>query len=81
SKALLLSSFSGTPWIASREVWSSDTLIKPMVFLLAPEVVRAKMHGTFHISMIGLFTVLLIFVLAQIFRRGSEMRAELAGTI
>ena len=25
--------------------------------------------------------VLLIFVLAQIFRRGSEMRAELAGTI
>lgn len=58
-----------------------DTLIKPMVFLLAPQVVRAKMHGTFHISMIGLFTVLLIFVLAQIFRRGSEMRAELAGTI
>jgi hypothetical protein len=28
-----------------------------------------------------LFAVLLIFVLAQIFRRGSEMRAELAGTI
>jgi hypothetical protein len=25
--------------------------------------------------------LLLIFVLAQIFRRGSEMRAELAGTI
>jgi hypothetical protein len=25
--------------------------------------------------------VLLIFVLAQIFRRGSDMRAELAGTI
>jgi Protein of unknown function (DUF2975) len=58
-----------------------ETLLKPMVFLLAPEAVRAKMHGTFHISMIGLFTVLLIFVLAQIFRRGSEMRAELAGTI
>ena len=58
-----------------------DTLIKPMVFLLAPDAVRAKMHGAFPIPMIGLFAVLLIFVLAQIFRRGSEMRAELAGTI
>jgi hypothetical protein len=58
-----------------------DTLIKPMVFLLAPAAVRAKMHGAFPIPMTGLFAVLLIFVLAQIFRRGSEMRAELAGTI
>jgi hypothetical protein len=49
--------------------------------LIAPTAVRAKMNGTFHLSMIGLFTVLLIFVLAQVFRRGSEMRAELAGTI
>ncbi len=58
-----------------------DTLIKPMIYLFAPEAVRAKMRDMVHISMIGLFTVLLIFVLAQIFRRGSEMRAELAGTI
>jgi hypothetical protein len=58
-----------------------DTLIKPVVFLLAPDAVRARMHGTFHFSMIGLFAVLLIFVLALIFRRGSEMRAELAGTV
>ena len=57
------------------------TLIKPMIYLFAPEAVRAKMRDMVHISMIGLFTVLLIFVLAQIFRRGSEMRAELAGTI
>lgn len=56
-------------------------LIKPMVYLLAPAAVRAKVHDVFHISVIGLFAVLLIFVLAQIFRRGSEMRAELAGTI
>ena len=54
-----------------------DALIKPMVYLLAPSAVRAKVH----ISVTGLFAVLLIFVLAQIFRRGSEMRAELAGTI
>lgn len=33
------------------------------------------------ISPIGLFTILLVFVLAQIFRRGSEMRAELEGTV
>ena len=58
-----------------------DALIKPMVYLLAPAAVRAKIHGTVHISITGLFAVLLIFVLAQIFRRGSDMRAELAGTI
>ena len=58
-----------------------DALIKPIVYLIAPAAVRAKIHDTFHISMTGLFAVLLIFVLAQIFRRGSDMRAELAGTI
>jgi hypothetical protein len=58
-----------------------DALIKPMVYLLAPDAVRAKIHDTVHISITGLFAVLLIFVLAQIFRRGSDMRAELAGTI
>lgn len=58
-----------------------DALIKPMVYLLAPAAVRAKMHNIVHISITGLFAVLLIFVLAQIFRRGSDMRAELAGTI
>jgi Protein of unknown function (DUF2975) len=58
-----------------------DALIKPVVYLLAPAVVRAKIHDTVHISVTGLFAVLLIFVLAQIFRRGSDMRAELAGTI
>ena len=56
-------------------------LIKPMVYLLAPAAVRAMMHGTVQISVTGLFAVLLIFVLAQIFRRGSDMRVELAGTI
>jgi hypothetical protein len=58
-----------------------DALLKPTVYLLAPAVVRAKMHNVVHISVTGLFAVLLIFVLAQIFRRGSDMRAELAGTI
>ena len=58
-----------------------DALIKPVVYLLAPAAVRAKVHDIVHISVTGLFAVLLIFVLAQIFRRGSEMRAELAGTV
>ena len=58
-----------------------DALLKPTVYLLAPTAVRAKIHDTVHISVTGLFAVLLIFVLAQIFRRGSDMRAELAGTI
>jgi Protein of unknown function (DUF2975) len=58
-----------------------DALIKPVVYLLAPAAVRAQVHGIVHISITGLFAVLLIFVLAQVFRRGSDMRAELAGTI
>jgi hypothetical protein len=58
-----------------------DALIKPIIYLLATAAMRAKVHDTVHISLIGLFAALLIFVLAQIFRRGSEMRAELAGTI
>jgi len=57
------------------------TLIKPTIYLLAPAAVRARVHDVVHISVTGLFAVLLIFVLAQIFRRGSAMRAELAGTI
>ncbi len=36
-------------------------------------------HGD--INFTGLFTVLLIFGLARIFRRGAEMRAELEGTV
>ena len=58
-----------------------STLIKPTVYLLASAAVRAKVHNVVHISVTGLFAVLLIFVLAQIFRRGSDMRAELAGTV
>jgi Protein of unknown function (DUF2975) len=58
-----------------------DALLKPTVYLLAPSAVRATVHDPVHIPITGLFAVLLIFVLAQIFRRGSAMRAELAGTI
>ena len=58
-----------------------DALIKPMVYLLAPAAMRANVHDPAHISITGLLAVLMIFVLAQIFRRGSAMRAELAGTI
>ena len=58
-----------------------NAMIKPTVYLLAPPAVREKIHDTVHISITGLVAVLLIFVLAQIFRRGTDMRAELAGTI
>jgi Protein of unknown function (DUF2975) len=56
-------------------------LLKPTIYLLAPDALRAKIHDTVPISITGLFAVLLIFVLAQVFRRGSAMRAELAGTV
>lgn len=42
-------------------------------------------HGNFHLNVgltpTGLLAVLMIFVLAQVFRRGSEMRAELEGMV
>jgi len=37
--------------------------------------------GGFDFSPLGILAILLIFVLAQIFRHGSEMRAELEGTV
>ena len=35
----------------------------------------------FDFSPLGVLAILLVFVLAQIFRHGSEMRAELEGTV
>lgn len=46
-----------------------------------PTELHEHMNFSFDASPSGLFAVLLVFVLAQIFRRGSEMRAELEGTI
>ena len=41
-------------------------LIKPMVYLLAPAAVRAKVHDTVHISVTGLFAVLLICLILYV---------------
>jgi hypothetical protein len=46
-----------------------------------PEKMRSHFHFEFNASPMGLLAVLMIFVLAQVFRRGSEMRAELEGTV
>jgi Protein of unknown function (DUF2975) len=54
---------------------------KPMFHWLTPEKLQGQINFGFDVSPISLFAVLLIFVLAQIFRRGSEMRAELAATV
>jgi hypothetical protein len=48
---------------------------------LFPKEVSDHVHAGFDLSPIGILAVLLIFVLAQIFHRGSEMRAELEGTV
>lgn len=56
-------------------------IFERMVAHLIPENLRGQAHFGFDASPIGLLAVLLIFVLAQIFRRGSEMRAELETTV
>jgi Protein of unknown function (DUF2975) len=48
---------------------------------LFPDPVRNDISTGFDLSASGVLAALLIFVLAQIFRRGSEMRAELEGTV
>ena len=57
---------------------------------MVPHELMAKAGGDAHNviqidhgdpSPVGLLSILLIFVLAQIFRRGAEMRAELEGTV
>jgi hypothetical protein len=48
---------------------------------MMPEKLREHVSSGFDVSPAGILAALLIFVLAQIFRRGSEMRAELEGTV
>jgi hypothetical protein len=54
-----------------------------MQLALAPLMHRIhdNMDWDFDPSPIGILGILLVFVLAQVFRRGSEMRAELEGTV
>lgn len=54
-----------------------------LVAHFVPEQFRGDVNFNFgfDFSPIGLLAVLLIFVLAQIFRHGSEMRAELEATV
>jgi hypothetical protein len=55
--------------------------INAVIELLPKEVNAHFSVDLFNPSAIGLLAVLLIFVLAQIFRHGSEMRAELEATV
>ena len=52
-----------------------------MIMALFPKPVRDHVQAGFDFSPVGLLAVLLIFVLAQIFRRGAQMRDELEGTV
>lgn len=48
---------------------------------IMPDKIKDHVSSGFDVSASGILAALLIFVLAQIFRRGSEMRAELEGTV
>ena len=61
-------------------VYMAELLTKLAIYLVAPESVRSKIDPV-DTPPLGLLAVLLIFVLARIFRRGSEMRTELEGTV
>jgi len=61
----------------------APVLLRRLVIHLVPEHLRGQVHFNFGFDMwpIGVIAILMIFVLAQIFRRGSEMRAELEATV
>jgi hypothetical protein len=52
-----------------------------MIMSLFPKELNAHIEVGFDLSPIGILAALLIFVLAQIFRRGAQMRDELEGTV
>jgi hypothetical protein len=58
------------------------SLVPPeLIEMAGKEGSHIQITGLDEPSPVGILTVLLIFVLAQIFRRGAEMRAELEGTV
>ncbi len=90
---IVVSTSIGDPFIAknatdiARIAWLwlgvlvAEMLTKLAVYGAAPAVVRAKMGDPVAIPLTGLFAALLIFVLARIFRRGTQMRTELEATV
>jgi hypothetical protein len=46
-----------------------------------PKAIHAHLNFGFELSLSGLLSALLVFVLAQIFRHGAQMRDELEGTV
>lgn len=52
-----------------------------MMLSFLPEKLQEHVSVGFDFSPVGVLAVLMIFVLAQIFRHGAEMRAELEGTV
>jgi hypothetical protein len=55
--------------------------VDALMNLFPPNITQNVSVGYDGFSAAGILAALLIFVLAQIFRRGSEMRAELEGTV
>jgi phosphatidylglycerophosphate synthase len=55
--------------------------IANMMLSFLPEKLSEHVSIGFDFSPVGVLAVLIIFVLAQIFRHGAEMRAELEGTV
>jgi hypothetical protein len=68
-------------------IMAAEVATSLAVYAVAPPVIRDKFVGhpfivpPVDITLTDLFAALLIFVLARIFRRGTEMRAELEATI
>jgi hypothetical protein len=56
-------------------------LTADMIISMFPKAVSDHVQAGFDLSPVGILAVLLIFVLAQIFRRGAQMRDELEGTV
>jgi hypothetical protein len=88
---VVVSTSIGDPFIArnatdiSRVAWLwigvqvTEVLTMLAAYGVAPAAARTKFDSPVDIT--GLFAALLILVLARVFRRGTEMRADLQGTV
>lgn len=55
--------------------------ITPALSAMIPEKVADEINFNFDMSPVGLMGILLIFVLAQIFRHGAKLSSDLEGTV
>lgn len=62
-------------------VYVLGLLVAPLAAWLASVTEKTDFAGSLDLGGGGIFLILVLFILARVFRRGAEMRADLEGTV